>query len=74
MAADIAERVPPDARLIVIGDFNSAADSDVHALLTQSLTDSWDATPVKRGPQTTSSGWTGRTEGRRIDWILYRGR
>ncbi|MBI1355130.1 MAG: hypothetical protein GC160_12345 [Acidobacteria bacterium] len=28
---------------------------------------------MKKGPPTTSSGWTGRTEGRRIDWILYRG-
>lgn len=73
IAADIAKRVPSGARLIVVGDFNSAADSDVHELLTKTLTDAWASSPIKRGTETTSSRWTGETEGRRIDWILYRG-
>lgn len=73
IAADAAQRVPSSARLIVVGDFNSAADSDVHELLTKTLTDAWESAPAKRGTETTSSRWTGQTEGRRIDWILYRG-
>jgi endonuclease/exonuclease/phosphatase family metal-dependent hydrolase len=73
IAADIAARVPSDARVILIGDFNSAADSDVHELLTKDLQDAWLTAPSKKGTETTSSRWTGQTEGRRIDWILYRG-
>ena len=70
---DFRRRVPAFAKLIVMGDFNSAADSDVHQLFTTELTDAWDASPKQSGPPTTSSGWVGRTQGRRIDWILYRG-
>ncbi len=73
IAADVAKRVPSGARLILVGDFNSSADSDVHELLTKTLTDTWSSSPTKRGTETTSSRWTGQTEGRRIDWILYRG-
>ncbi len=74
IVADIARRVPADARLILMGDFNSSADSDVHELFTQNLADIWETAPRKSGTETTSSGWDGRTEGRRIDWILYRGK
>jgi endonuclease/exonuclease/phosphatase family metal-dependent hydrolase len=73
IAADIARRVPKDADLILMGDFNSAADSDVHELLTKSLRDSRLTAKRKIGVETTSSRWTGAREGRRIDWVLYRG-
>ena len=73
IAADIAARVPSNARVILIGDFNSAADSDVHELLTKKMQDAWETARSKKGTETTSSRWTGQTEGRRIDWILYRG-
>ena len=73
IAADIERRVPAGADLILMGDFNSAADSDVHELLTQSLQDSRATAGRKLGVETTSSRWTGEKEGRRIDWILYRG-
>ena len=73
IAKDIAERVPAGADLVLIGDFNSAADSDVHELLTRSLKDSRSTAKQKLGVETTSSRWTGQKEGRRIDWILYRG-
>ena len=70
---DIRRRTPAFADVILLGDFNSAADSDVHALFSAELQDAWEQAPERSGPETTSSGWTGRTEGRRIDWILYRG-
>lgn len=73
IVADFRRRVPAFAKLLVMGDFNSAADSDVHELFAQELTDAWDSGAPRKGTETTSSGWTGRTEGRRIDWILYRG-
>ena len=73
IVADIEERVPADADLILLGDFNSAADSDVHEILTRELTDSRATAKHKVGVETTSSRWTGEKEGRRIDWVLYRG-
>ncbi|MEZ5363558.1 MAG: endonuclease/exonuclease/phosphatase family protein [Bryobacterales bacterium] len=72
IAADIAKRVPADADLILIGDFNSSADSDVHELLTKKLEDSRATAKQKLGLETTSSRWVGAKEGRRIDWVLYR--
>jgi endonuclease/exonuclease/phosphatase family metal-dependent hydrolase len=70
---DLRRRVPAFAKLIVMGDFNSAADSDVHDLLSAELIDVWESAKERSGPTTTSSRWTGNREGRRIDWILYRG-
>ncbi len=73
IAADIERRVPSGASLVLMGDFNSAADSDVHELLTRALIDSRATAVEKIGVETTSSRWTGEKAGRRIDWILYRG-
>ena len=73
IAQDIRRRVPAFADLILLGDFNSDAGTDVHQLLLTELDDVWESTDKRSGPPTTSSGWTGRAEGRRIDWILYRG-
>jgi endonuclease/exonuclease/phosphatase family metal-dependent hydrolase len=73
IAADIERRVPEGADVILTGDFNATADSDVHELLTRPLTDSRAAAGKKLGIENTWSGWTGEREGRRIDWVLYRG-
>jgi endonuclease/exonuclease/phosphatase family metal-dependent hydrolase len=59
--------------LILTGDFNAGAETDVHSLLTQSLDDAWDKAPQRFGPEQTFHGFTGRPGGRRIDWILTRG-
>ena len=73
IVGDLRRRVPAFAKLIVMGDFNSSADSDVHDLLSAELIDAWESGKEQSGPETTSSRWSGNREGRRIDWILYRG-
>ena len=70
---DLRRRVPAFARLIVMGDFNTAAGSEVHDLLGAELIDAWVSGEKRSGPETTLSRWSGNREGRRIDWILYRG-
>jgi endonuclease/exonuclease/phosphatase family metal-dependent hydrolase len=59
--------------VILTGDFNAGAGTDVYGLLTQSLDDAWDKAPQRFGPEQTFHGFTGKPEGRRIDWILTRG-
>ena len=63
-----------DVPVIVTGDFNSPDEGDVYdTMRAPRLQDAWKQAPKRAGPETTSSGFTGRTTGRRIDWILYRG-
>ncbi len=72
----IAKRMkalPADVPFIMTGDFNAQAGEDVYKILVPPLTDAWIEAARKSGPETTSSRWRGNTEGRRIDWILYRG-
>jgi len=72
----IAQRVralPPDLPFIMTGDFNAQAGEEVYRILVPPLKDAWIEAAQKSGPETTSSRWRGNTEGRRIDWILYRG-
>lgn len=72
----IAARIrtlPADVPIVMTGDFNSPAGEQVYKVLVPPLKDAWAETPSKSGPQTTQSRWTGSTEGRRIDWILYNG-
>ncbi len=72
----IAERMralPEDLPFLMTGDFNAQVGEDVYKILVPPLKDAWVETPRKSGPETTSSRWHGNTEGRRIDWILYRG-
>ena len=65
-------RQPEDVPALVIGDFNTAPDSRVHALLSARLSDAWLAAPEHRGPAATFHGFTGHAD-RRIDWIFARG-
>lgn len=65
--------LPKDAPVIVTGDFNAPAGSEVYKLLTQELTDAWAAAAERRGPEGTFHGFRGRPTGPRIDWILFRG-
>jgi endonuclease/exonuclease/phosphatase family metal-dependent hydrolase len=73
----VAERIgklPQDVPLILTGDFNAAApDAEPYKILTADLKDAWTTAARTLGPAATSSGFEGRTTGRRIDWILYRG-
>jgi endonuclease/exonuclease/phosphatase family metal-dependent hydrolase len=66
-------RLPQDVPFVMTGDFNSPAGGDVFKLFTAQLKDSWDTAAKRSGPEGTNSGFAGRTTGRRIDWILYRG-
>ena len=70
---DLRRRVPAFDNLIVMGDFNAAADSEVHDILGADLVDAWESGEERSGPETTLTRWSGNREGRRIDWILYRG-
>ncbi|MBB6183475.1 endonuclease/exonuclease/phosphatase family metal-dependent hydrolase [Oleiagrimonas soli] len=65
-------KLPATARVILTGDFNSAADSRVHAKLTHALQDVWLHAPKHVGPAKTFHNFTGHPD-RRIDWILVRG-
>ena len=72
----VAERIsklPLDVPLIVLGDFNDAPGGEPHTILTRDLKDAWEMAHRRIGPEGTTSRFSGFTEGRRIDWILYRG-
>jgi endonuclease/exonuclease/phosphatase family metal-dependent hydrolase len=71
--ADRMRTLPANLPFILTGDFNAQAGEEVYKVLVPPLKDAWVETVQKSGPETTSSRWTGNTEGRRIDWILYRG-
>jgi len=66
-------RLAKDAPFILTGDFNSAAGGDVYKLFSAQWKDAWETAPRRSGPEGTSGGFAGRTGGRRIDWIFYRG-
>jgi len=70
---DRMHALPADLPFIMTGDFNAPAGEEVYKVLVPPLGDAWIETEVKSGPETTSSRWSGNTEGRRIDWLLYRG-
>jgi endonuclease/exonuclease/phosphatase family metal-dependent hydrolase len=66
-------RLPKDVPLIVTGDFNTGAGGEPYKILTTALKDAWETAAKRTGPQGTFNGFRGRTQGPRIDWILYRG-
>jgi len=67
--------LPKDVPLILTGDFNAAApEAPPYKLLAAELTDARATAARRAGPDGTSSGFAGRTEAARIDWIFYRGR
>jgi endonuclease/exonuclease/phosphatase family metal-dependent hydrolase len=66
--------LPQDMPVIVTGDFNAPAGNDVYdTMIEPGFEDAWTKAPKRAGPETTLSRWSGSQEGRRIDWILYRG-
>jgi endonuclease/exonuclease/phosphatase family metal-dependent hydrolase len=75
--ADLAEGLPA----IVMGDLNAGENSaEVKALrgdespIGRRLTDSYRQIHPQRAPdESTFGGWEGRTDGRRIDFILHTG-
>ncbi len=62
-----------DIPLILTGDFNTAPGTEPYQILTEHLRDAWKNAAKKAGPEGTMSRFTGVTNARRIDWILYRG-
>lgn len=64
--------LPADIPVVLTGDFNTTPDSQVHAALTERLTDVRIAAPSRVGPDDTFHNFTGKAD-RRIDWILTRG-
>lgn len=64
--------LPDDVPVVLTGDFNTAPDSDVHAVLAQTLQDAWMTAPRVEGIDATFHGFTGKAD-RRIDWIFVRG-
>jgi endonuclease/exonuclease/phosphatase family metal-dependent hydrolase len=65
-------KLPPNARVILAGDFNCAPDTPVHAKLTRGLRDAWATAGSRSGPEKTFHDFTGIPD-QRIDWILSRG-
>jgi endonuclease/exonuclease/phosphatase family metal-dependent hydrolase len=63
--------LPDDVPVVLTGDFNTVPDSDVHAVLAQTLQDAWMTAPRVEGIDATFHGFTGKAD-RRIDWIFVR--
>ena len=66
------QALPAGEPVILVGDFNTTPETDVHRLLTSWLTDARTAAPTRDGPEKTFHGFTGQAD-KRIDWILARG-
>lgn len=65
-------RLPANAPVVLMGDFNVAPDGPVHAVLADGFSDTRLAAAKVSGPDATFHGFTGIAD-RRIDWILVRG-
>ncbi|MEO1525552.1 MAG: endonuclease/exonuclease/phosphatase family protein [Planctomycetota bacterium] len=65
-------RLTDEPRVIVTGDFNTdEATAPYSALVSDTLVDSYRiAHPERVDGEGTFNGWTGKTDGARIDWIL----
>lgn len=70
IAAWIA-KLPADIPVVLTGDFNAGPDTRPHGILTDALTDTYEAAAERRGPQGTYHDFTG-VPAARIDWILVR--
>jgi endonuclease/exonuclease/phosphatase family metal-dependent hydrolase len=71
IAARIAG-LPGALPVVLTGDFNTVPDSGAHRALNAGLADAWVAAAVRKGPEGTFHGFTGKPE-RRIDWVLAKG-
>jgi len=67
------DKLPEDLPFILTGDFNSIPDSPPYAAFSSELKDARLTAARRTGPDGTNSGFKRNTEGRRIDWIFYRG-
>jgi len=66
--------VPPELPVILMGDFNASCSSPCYRLLTGSGDDEGHFEDVFGGTCSgTHHGFTGKGNGRAIDWILFRG-
>ncbi|MCX7603269.1 MAG: endonuclease/exonuclease/phosphatase family protein [Bryobacteraceae bacterium] len=61
-----------DAPVLVTGDFNAFAGGPVYQTLVPMLADAWREAAIKKGPEDTFHGFTGKPRPGRIDWILFR--
>ncbi len=66
-------KLPKKACVILTGDFNAPAGEEVYQTMAAGMRDTWLEAPAREGPEGTFNGFRGRTNGPRIDWILYRG-
>lgn len=68
-------KLPKDVPVILTGDFNSPATTDLHgAVEAAGLVDAWLQSPARLGGENTFHGFTGKADRpRRIDWIFSRG-
>jgi endonuclease/exonuclease/phosphatase family metal-dependent hydrolase len=67
------QKLPPDATVILTGDFNTDSGSEPYNVLTGILQDAWTSVQKPQGPTGTFHGFKGEPGKARIDWILYRG-
>ena len=71
----IAQRLaalPAGVPVVLIGDFNTTPDSEVHAVLAKTLQDAWTTASRVEGSDATFHGFTGNAD-KRIDWIFVKG-
>lgn len=72
------DALPDGVPVVITGDFNTDAGSQVHAALLApdpgkpALIDAWESAPQRSGPAYTFHDFTGKGD-KRIDWILVRG-
>jgi endonuclease/exonuclease/phosphatase family metal-dependent hydrolase len=67
------DKLNKQTALILTGDFNAIPDSAPYIAFSGELQDARITALRRTGPDGTSSGFRGSTEGGRIDWIFYRG-
>ncbi|MCC6142934.1 MAG: endonuclease/exonuclease/phosphatase family protein [Candidatus Hydrogenedentes bacterium] len=77
LLADEVQGFPGDVPVILVGDFNSAAEKSApwEVLTESAMKDAWLHAREQVGPAVTFGGFLPPNEenGNRIDWILYRG-
>ena len=68
-------KLSSDPRVIITGDFNTGEGTGPYdALVTETLRDSFRVQhPERSGGEGTFNGWNGKSDGARIDWILFGG-
>lgn len=62
----------PETPVLLTADFNSPAGGEIYQMLGNELRDAWIAADLRTGPEGTLNGFGKHSNGRRIDWILFR--